>query len=153
MPYRPCRELLPARCFPFSHRPPQARVLAHGQRRTVEQGEIVVELDEHLTKVFVVVSGQLHVLQVSNHQEHVIAICNPGMFTGELNVLSGRRGLVRIRAFDFLLPAAPLTIKATAPGYGDWTYRRGEGKQQTDLLKLEPGQTMQLTIKMKPPKK
>src|SRR5213076_1929302 len=48
----------------------------------------------------VVVSGQLHILQVSNNQEHVVAICNPGMFTGELNVLSGRRGLVRIRAAE-----------------------------------------------------
>jgi thioredoxin reductase (NADPH) len=66
----------------------------------VEQGEIVVQLNEHITKVFVVISGQLHVLQVSNNQEHVVAICNPGMFTGELNVLSGRRGLVRIRAAE-----------------------------------------------------
>jgi len=37
---------------------------------------------------------------VSNNHEHVVAICNPGMFTGELNVLSGRRGLVRIRAAE-----------------------------------------------------
>jgi thioredoxin reductase (NADPH) len=84
--------------FPVLSSAQQARVLAHGQPRTVEQGEIVVELNEHATKVFVVVSGQLHILQVSNNQEHVVAVCNPGMFTGELNVLSGRRGLVRIRA-------------------------------------------------------
>jgi hypothetical protein len=37
---------------------------------------------------------------VSNNQEHVVAICNPGMFTGEFSVLSGRRGLVRIRAAE-----------------------------------------------------
>jgi thioredoxin reductase (NADPH) len=88
----------PSEMFPVLTSAQQARVLAHGQRRTVEQGEIVVELNEHVTKVFVVVSGQLHILQVSNNQEHIVAICNPGMFTGELNVLSGRRGLVRIRA-------------------------------------------------------
>jgi len=76
----------------------QPRVLSHGQLRTAEQGEIVVELNEHITKVFIVISGRLHLLQVSNNQEHVVTICNPGMFTGELNVLSGRRGLVRIRA-------------------------------------------------------
>jgi thioredoxin reductase (NADPH) len=86
--------------FPALTSTQQARVLAHGQLRTVEQSEIVVELNEHITKVFVVVSGQLHVLQVSNNQEHVVAICNPGMFTGELNVLSGRRGLVRIRSAE-----------------------------------------------------
>jgi len=66
----------------------------------VEAGEIVVELNEHVTNVYVVVSGQLNVLQVSNNQEHVMALCNPGMFTGELSVLMGRRGLVRIRATE-----------------------------------------------------
>jgi thioredoxin reductase (NADPH) len=86
--------------FPVLTSSQQARVLAHGQRRTVEQGEIVVELNEQITKVFLVVSGQLHVLQVANNQEQVVAICNPGMFTGELSVLTGRRGLVRIRSVE-----------------------------------------------------
>jgi thioredoxin reductase (NADPH) len=86
--------------FPVLTSAQQTRVLAHGQRRTVEQREIVVELNEHVTKVFVVVSGQLHILQVSNNQENAVAICNPGMFSGELTVLSGRRGLVRIRAAE-----------------------------------------------------
>jgi thioredoxin reductase (NADPH) len=86
--------------FPVLTSAQQARALAHGRHRTVEQNEIIVELNEHVTKFFVVVSGQLHILQVSNNQEHVVAICNPGMFTGELNVLSGRRGLVRIRAAE-----------------------------------------------------
>jgi thioredoxin reductase (NADPH) len=90
----------PSEMFPVLTSAQQTRVLAHAQRRTVELGEIVVELNEHVAKVFVVVSGQLHILQVSNNQEHVVAICNPGMFTGELNVLSGRRGLVRIRAAE-----------------------------------------------------
>src|SRR5207302_10410104 len=76
---------------------PYTTLFRSGRRQTVEQDEVIVELNEHVTKFFVVVSGQLHVLQVSNNQENVVAICNPGMFTGELNVLSGRRGLVRIR--------------------------------------------------------
>jgi len=86
--------------FPVLTSAQQARILAHGQRRTVKKDEIVVELNAHVTKVFVVVSGQLHILQVSNNQEHDVAICNAGMFTGELNVLLGRRGLVRIRAAE-----------------------------------------------------
>jgi len=90
----------PSEMFPVLTSAQQARVLAHGQRRTVEPKEIVVELNEHATKFFIVVSGRLHILRVSNNQEHVVAICNPGMFTGELNVLSGRRGLVRIRAAE-----------------------------------------------------
>lgn len=90
----------PSEMFPVLTAAQQARVFAHGRRRTVEQNEIVVELNEHVTKVFLVVSGRLHALQVSNNQERVVAICNPGMFTGELTVLSGRRGLLRIRAAE-----------------------------------------------------
>ncbi len=56
---------VPSEMFPVLTAAQHARVLAHGQRRTVDQGEIVVELNEHVTKVFVVESGQLHVLQVS----------------------------------------------------------------------------------------
>lgn len=82
----------PSDMFPVLTSAQQARVLAHGQRRTVEQNEIVVELNEHVTKFFVVVSGQLHALQVSNNQQRVVAICNSGMFTGELTVLSGYKG-------------------------------------------------------------
>src|SRR5438552_1695108 len=88
----------PSEMFPVLTPAQQARVLAHGRRRTVEENEMVVEINQHVTKIFVVVSGQLHILQVSNNQEHAVAICNPGMFSGELTVLSGRRGLVRIRA-------------------------------------------------------
>ena len=90
----------PSEMFPVLTSAQQARVLAHGQRRTVEQNEIVVELNQHVTKVFVAVGGQLHILQVANNQERVVAVCNPGMFTGELSVLTRRRGLVRIRAAE-----------------------------------------------------
>ena len=90
----------PSEMFPVLTSSQQARVLSHGQGCNVEQSEIVVELNERITKIFVVVSGQLNILRVSNNQEHVVAICSPGMFTGELNVLSGRRGLVRIRAAE-----------------------------------------------------
>src|SRR5437773_11727520 len=88
----------PSEMFPVLTSAQQARVLAHGRRRTAEQNEIVVELNEHVTKSFVVVNGQLHILHVSNNQEHIVAICNPGMFSCELTVLSRRRPLVRLPA-------------------------------------------------------
>lgn len=91
---------IPSEMFPVLTSAQQARVLAHGQRRTCEKGEILVEVNEQVTKVFVVTNGQLHALQVVNNQERVVAICNPGTFTGELTVLSGRRGLLRIRATE-----------------------------------------------------
>ena len=65
--------------------------------RRAEAGETVFE-PSHGNKFFVVVTGQLAALGLSENNEGLVAICGPGMFTGELNVLSGRRGLVLIRA-------------------------------------------------------
>ncbi|HEY8412841.1 MAG TPA: FAD-dependent oxidoreductase, partial [Pyrinomonadaceae bacterium] len=48
----------------------------------------------------VVLTGRLEVLQLDDQVEKAIAVCGPGMFTGELNLLSGRPGLVRIRAAE-----------------------------------------------------
>lgn len=53
-------------------------------------------------------------------------------------------------AFNFLLPAAPLTIKVTAPGHVPWNYRSPGSNKQMDLLTLEPGKTMEMVIRMRP---
>jgi thioredoxin reductase (NADPH) len=90
----------PDEMFPVLTPEQQARVLAHGRSRHVNSGEIVVEPNAQGTKFFVVVAGKLDLLQLSDDREAVVAVCGPGMFTGELNVLSGRRGLVRIRAAE-----------------------------------------------------
>jgi thioredoxin reductase (NADPH) len=83
--------------FPVLTPAQQARVAAHGRVRQALAGETVFE-PSHGNKFFVVVTGQLDALGLSEHGEELVAIVGPGMFTGELNVLSGRHGLVRIRA-------------------------------------------------------
>ena len=86
--------------FPALTLAQQARVAAHGRVRQVEGDETVVEANAEPTKFFVVVTGQLNLLRVSEDREEVLAVCRPGMFTGELNVLSGRRALVRIQTAE-----------------------------------------------------
>jgi len=86
--------------FPVLTPEQQARVAAHGHVRQVEKSETVVEPNAEPNEFFVVVTGQLNLLRVSEDLEEVVAVCRPGMFTGELNVLSGRRGLVRIQAAE-----------------------------------------------------
>jgi thioredoxin reductase (NADPH) len=88
----------PDEMFPVLTPEQQARVLAHGQLRKAESGETIVEPSTPGIKFFVVVSGRLELHRVSDNQEELIAFCGPGMFTGELSLLSGRRALVRIRA-------------------------------------------------------
>src|SRR6266404_7316677 len=86
--------------FPALTLEQQTRVAAHGRLRQVAKSETLVEANAEPNKFFVVVTGQLNLLKVSRDLEEVIAVCRPGMFTGELNVLSGRRGLVRIQAAE-----------------------------------------------------
>jgi thioredoxin reductase (NADPH) len=90
----------PDEMFPALTAQQQARVLAHGRSRKVRSGETIVEPNARGIKFFVVVAGRLELLLLSENKEEVIALCGPGMFTGELNVLSGRRGLVQIRASE-----------------------------------------------------
>ena len=86
--------------FPVLTPEQQARVLAHGRSRKAESGETVVEPNAQGVKFFVVVAGKLNLSRPNDDREEVFAVCGPGMFTGELNILSGRRGLVRIRAAE-----------------------------------------------------
>jgi len=90
----------PDEMFPVLTAEQQARVLTHGRIRKVTSGEILVELNQQPTRVFIVVEGKLEALRVSDNREELFAICGPGMFTGELNLLSGRRALARIRAAE-----------------------------------------------------
>lgn len=83
--------------FPVLTAEQQARVLTHGRIRKVSSGEVLVELNQQPTQVFVVVEGKLEALRVRDDTEEVFAMCGPGMFTGELNLLSGRHALARIR--------------------------------------------------------
>ena len=73
-----------------------ARIAAHGRR--VEQGEVLVQAGEQTARLFVIVAGRIDVVRPSAAGEEVVASFGPGMFTGEVTMLSGRRGLAQIRA-------------------------------------------------------
>jgi len=77
-----------------------ARIAAHGRVRKVRPGDVLVEVNEQLPRIFVVVSGQLQIVRVTGETEEPVAVFRTGQFTGELNLLSGRRVLVRIRASE-----------------------------------------------------
>src|SRR6266542_350061 len=74
-----------------------ARVAAHGHPRQVAQGEVLVQAGEQTARLFVVITGQIDVVRPSAADEVVVSF-TPGMFTGEVAMLSGRRGLAQVRA-------------------------------------------------------
>jgi thioredoxin reductase (NADPH) len=74
------------------------RIGVHGHMRTIQAGEVLVEQGESIVPFFVVESGELEIVRPSCAGETLVTIHGPGQFTGEVNMLSGRRALVRIRA-------------------------------------------------------
>src|SRR3989442_4576 len=75
-----------------------ARIAAHGRRRQVERGEVLVEAGEQTARFFVVAAGRIDIFRRSQRGEELVVSFGPGMFTGEVTMLSGRRGLAQIRA-------------------------------------------------------
>src|SRR5262245_9830880 len=77
------------------------RALAHGRVRSVLAGETLHEPGDPALRIFVVLEGQVEIVRPTDAGAERIATFDPGMFTGEVNLLSGRRGFVAIRAvFD-----------------------------------------------------
>lgn len=75
------------------------RITAHGAVRGVRRGDVLVEAGAQHPPFFVVVSGSLEVVRPNEKgDEELVAVHSPGQFSGEVNMLSGRRGLLRLRA-------------------------------------------------------
>lgn len=66
-----------------------ARIAAHGRRRPILQGDVLVDAGAQVVPFFVVTAGQLEVVRISNEGETVVAIHGPGQFSGEVNMIWG----------------------------------------------------------------
>ena len=75
-----------------------SRIAAHGHMRAIQPGEVLVEQGDSAVPFFVVVSGELEIVRPSCAGETLVTIHRAGQFTGEVNMLSGRRALTRMRA-------------------------------------------------------
>jgi thioredoxin reductase (NADPH) len=73
------------------------RISGVGERRRVRAGEVLFELGEQHTRFFVVIDGAIEIVRPVDGREEVITVHGPGEFTGEINMLSARRALVRAR--------------------------------------------------------
>ena len=73
------------------------RIAAHGHTRATQRGEVLVEPGDSAVPFFVVVSGELEIVRPSGAAETLVTVQGQGQFTGEVNMLSGRRALFRIR--------------------------------------------------------
>jgi thioredoxin reductase (NADPH) len=76
------------------------RLRSGGSVRKVERGEILFEPDDSGIPFFVLLSGMLEIVQPTLTGEREIITHGPGEFTGEINMISGSRSLVRGRVTE-----------------------------------------------------
>jgi len=75
-----------------------ARLEHFGKRRRFAAGDVIFERGEPKRGFYVLITGQIEVLSPAQEGETVVTLQRPGEFTGELDMLSGRRSLVRARS-------------------------------------------------------
>ena len=99
-PRQPLQSTAPPRAerlFPTLTDAQVARIAARGGRRPVARGEVLVEAGQKAVPFFVVVSGEL---QVSDAAETLIVTHRRGQFSGEVSMITGRRGMARVRVSE-----------------------------------------------------
>ena len=73
------------------------RIQAVGKSRRIEKGEMLVQQGE-TAPFMLVASGEIEIVQPTPDGESVIVVHQPAEFSGEINLLAGRRSLVCVRA-------------------------------------------------------
>ena len=86
------------RLFPALSAQHLERIAAHGKRRSIRPGDILLDMSAALSRIFVVVTGRIEIVRSAEGAEALVAELGPGQFTGEISLLSGRRTFVRVRA-------------------------------------------------------
>jgi thioredoxin reductase (NADPH) len=84
--------------WPTLTAPQMERVAKHGRRRAVQAGEVLLEAGQTAFPLFVVVEGELVIVRPVCEGEELVTTYHAGSFSGELNMLSGRRSVATVRA-------------------------------------------------------
>ena len=74
------------------------RIAAHGRMRSVQPGEVLIEQGDTSVPFFVVITGEVEIVRPFDAYETLVTVHGSSEFTGEVNMLSGRRSFFRARA-------------------------------------------------------
>jgi thioredoxin reductase (NADPH) len=88
------------RLFPTLSSQQIARLATHGRRRSVSRGDLLIDVGDRNVPFFVVLSGHVQVVRPSDDGETVIVTHGPGQFSGEANLITGRRTMARLRVSE-----------------------------------------------------
>jgi thioredoxin reductase (NADPH) len=73
------------------------RIAAHGRTRSVQPGDVLIEQGDTSVPFFVVITGEVEIMGRYGASETIITVHGPGEFTGDVDMLSGRRVVVQAR--------------------------------------------------------
>ena len=90
----------PERVFPTLTPEQVSRIAAHGQRRSISRGDVLVEAGDKTVPIFVVVSGELQAVLPAVSSQTLIVTLRSGQFSGEASLITGRPALVRLLASE-----------------------------------------------------
>ena len=77
-----------------------ARLAVFGRQQDTPALEVILERGDSGHGIFVVLSGSIEIIRVSGGGETVLHALGRGEFTGDVNLLSGRGTLIRVRALE-----------------------------------------------------
>ncbi|HEX4411384.1 MAG TPA: FAD-dependent oxidoreductase [Xanthobacteraceae bacterium] len=77
-----------------------ARIRPFGTLRSVEVDDILYEPGDETPPVFIVVKGKIKIVAVVGGEDRVVTTWNPGQFSGELLMISGRRSIYRCQVVE-----------------------------------------------------
>ncbi|MGB6392835.1 MAG: FAD-dependent oxidoreductase [Candidatus Acidiferrales bacterium] len=86
--------------FPVLNSAQIDRIRSVSKVRDVRKGDILFDQGDSNVPFFVLLSGKLEIVQPDLTGERTIVTHGPGQFTGEMNIISGRRSLVRGRVTE-----------------------------------------------------
>ncbi len=97
-PVTPTAASTAERMFPRLTAAQRARVAVHGRTRPIRAGEVLSDAGDPVAPFLLVLAGEVESVRRTADGEELVAIHGPGQFTGEVNLLAGRRSLVEARA-------------------------------------------------------
>jgi thioredoxin reductase (NADPH) len=75
-----------------------ARIEKQGKRRSVQPGDVLIEAGQTEFPFFVVTEGEVEVVRPTCDGDELVTTYHQGSFSGEINLLAGRRPVATVRA-------------------------------------------------------
>src|SRR4029079_7185934 len=88
------------RAFPTLTEKQVARIATHGRRRQTARDEALVEAGDPAVPFFVVVTGEIEAVRPGEGSDKLIVRHRSGHFSGEANMITGRRAIARLRVSE-----------------------------------------------------